>query len=90
MEDSTTKMSRTSLDLTCIDPTSQDFAKILPIINGLKENLAQMQSQCLEVQQELAGILTKIDSEIETEEKNYTKTNVLDEFNEMDPSQSHT
>ena len=86
MEDSTNNMSRTSLDLTCIDPTSQDFAKILPTINGLKENLAQMQSQCLEVQQELAGILTKIDSEMETEEKNYTKTNGLSEFNEMDPS----
>ena len=86
MEDSTKNISRTSLDLTCIDPTSQDFAKILPTINGLKENLAQMQSQCLEVQQELAGILTKIDSEMETEEKNYTKTNDLNEFNEMDPS----
>ena len=83
MEDSTKNISRISLDLTCIDPTSQDFAKILPTINGLKENLAQMQSQCLEVQQELAGILTKIDSEMETEEKNSTKTN---EFNEVDPS----
>ena len=86
MEDSTKNISRTSLDLTCIDPTSQDFAKILPTINGLKENLAQMQSQCLEVQQELAGILTKIDSEMETDAKNYTKTNGLNEFNEMDPS----